>query len=52
MDQKVAWDIFTRYQIAFAPARKSYRIGFLFTHKNSDLRRSFCNGAKLRHADP
>ena len=36
MDQKVASDIFTRYRIAFAPARKSYRIGFLFTHKNGD----------------
>ena len=34
------------YQIAFAPARKPYQIGLLFTHKNSD----FCNEAKLRRA--
>ena len=26
--------MFTLYRIALAPPRKSYRIGFLFTHKN------------------
>ena len=25
------------YRIAFAPARKPYRIGILFTHKNGDF---------------
>ena len=25
------------YRIAFAPARKPYRIGGLFTHKNGDF---------------
>ena len=27
----------TLYRIAFAPARKSYRIRILFTHKNGDF---------------
>ena len=31
--------MFTLYRIAFAPPRKSYRIGLLFTHKNC------CGGA-------
>ena len=31
------WLLFTRYRIAFAHARKSYRIGLLFTHKNRDF---------------
>ena len=40
--------VFIPYRIVvFAPARKSYRIGLLFTHKNGD----FCDGAKLRCAD-
>ena len=29
--------LFTLYQIAFAQARKPYRIGFLFTHKIVDF---------------
>ena len=29
--------MFTLYQIAFSPARKIYRIGLLFTHKNGDF---------------
>ena len=29
--------MFTPYWIAFAPARKPYRIALLFTHKNGDL---------------
>lgn len=29
--------IFTLYPIAFALARKSYGMGLLFTHKNSDF---------------
>ena len=29
--------MFTVYRIAFASALKSYRIGFLFTHKHGDL---------------
>ena len=29
--------IFTLHRIAFAPARKCYRIGLPFTHKNSDF---------------
>lgn len=37
--------MFTLYQITFAPARKTYRIGLLFTHTNGDL------GAKLHRAD-
>ena len=28
--------IFTPYRVALAQARKSYRIGPLFTHKNGD----------------
>ena len=28
--------VFTIYQIAFAPAKKPYRIGLLFSHKNGD----------------
>ena len=43
------WLLFTRYRIAFAHARKSYRIGLLFTHKNGDY--DFCNRAKLCRAD-
>ena len=32
------WLLFKRYRIAFAPARKSYRItGLLFTHKKGDF---------------
>ena len=30
--------IFTPYRVALAQARKSYRIGPLFTHKNGDFR--------------
>ena len=29
--------IFTPYRMAFAPTRKSYRIGLLFRHKNGSL---------------
>ena len=29
--------MFSPYLIAFAPARKPYRIGLLFTHKNRDF---------------
>ena len=29
--------LFTIYQTSFAPARKPYWIGLLFTHKNSDF---------------
>ena len=29
--------MFTLYRKAFAPARKQYRIRFLFTHKNGDF---------------
>ena len=29
--------MFTLYLIAFAPARKQYRMGLLFTHKNGDF---------------
>ena len=29
--------MFTQYRIAFAPARKPYRIELLFTHKNGDF---------------
>ena len=29
--------MFTLYHIAFAPARKPYQIGLLFTQKNGDL---------------
>ena len=29
--------MFTLYRIAFVPARKPYRIGFQFTHKNGDF---------------
>ena len=29
--------LFTIYQTSFAPARKPYRIGLMFTHKNSDF---------------
>ena len=29
--------MFIPYRIAFVPARKSYRIGFLITHKNGDF---------------
>ena len=28
------YSMLTQYQITFAPQRKSYRIGLLFTHKN------------------
>ena len=31
------WLLSTRYRIAFAQARKSYRVGLLFTHKNGDF---------------
>ena len=31
------WRFFSRYRIAFARARKSYRIGLLFTHNNGDF---------------
>ena len=37
--------MFALYQIAFAPIRKPYRIGLLFTHENGDF------GAKLPRAD-
>ena len=29
--------MFTFYRVAFAPARKPYRIGLLFTHNNGDF---------------
>ena len=29
--------MFTLYRIGFTPARKPYRIGLLFTHKDSDF---------------
>ena len=29
--------MYTPYRVAFAPARKPYRIGLLFTHKNGDF---------------
>ena len=29
--------MFTLYRIAFGPARKPYRLGLLFIHKNSDF---------------
>ena len=29
--------MFTVYRIAFAPTRKPYRIGLVFTHKNGDF---------------
>ena len=34
----------TLYRIAYAHARKPYRIGLLFTHNNGDFRRDFSNG--------
>ena len=44
--------MFTVYRIGFAPARKPYRIGLLFTHKNSDFFAiSVLKGAKLCRAD-
>ena len=43
--------MFTLYRIAFAPARKPYRIRLLFTHENGDFGANFCNGANLRRAD-
>ena len=41
------------YWIAFAPAQKPYRVGFLFTHtKNGDFGSIYSvKGAKLRRAD-
>ena len=39
---------FSLYQVAFAHARKPYRIGLLFTHRNGYFRRDFCDGAKHR----
>ena len=41
--------VFTLYRIAFAPARKPYRIGLLFTHKNDN---DNDNAAMLRRAFP
>ena len=38
-------------RIAFAPARKSYRIALLFTHNNGGFGGCFSNGAKLHPAD-
>ena len=32
--QVVVKAVFTLYRVAFAPPRKSYQIGLLFTHKN------------------
>ena len=29
--------MFTLYRIAFGPARKPYRLGLLFIHKNNDF---------------
>ena len=29
--------MFSLYHVAFVPARKSYRTGLLFTHKNGDF---------------
>ena len=29
--------MYTLYRVAFAPARKPYRLGLLFTHKNGDF---------------
>ena len=40
--------MFTLFRITFALARKLYRIGLLFRHKNGDFWRDFCNGAKRR----
>ena len=31
------WAIFTLHRVPFAPARKLYRIGALFAHKNGDF---------------
>ena len=33
----LCWALFTLCRMAFAPARKPYRIGLLFTHKNRDF---------------
>ena len=47
----------TLYRIAFAPARKSYQIGFLLTHKNGNfgaisvIDRS-CGSADLKGVQP
>ena len=43
--------MFTLYWIAFAPARKPYRIRLLFTHENGDFGANFCDGVKLRQSD-
>ena len=39
------------YWVAFALARKTYRIGLLFAHKNSDFGAIYVTEAKLRRAD-
>ena len=36
---------FTISHIAFAPARKPYRMGFLFTRKNGELGAIFVTGS-------
>ena len=36
---------------SFRAGTKPYGIGLLFTHKNGDFRRDFCNGARLCRAD-
>lgn len=41
----------TLSRIASVPARKQYRIRFLFTHNNGLFRCGFCNRAKLPVAD-
>ena len=46
--------LFTLYRIAFAHARKPYRIRLLFKHKNGDfgaISEQRSNRAKLRSAD-
>ena len=43
--------MFSRYQIAFARARKPYHKRLLFTYTNWLFLRDFCNEAKLRRAD-
>ena len=39
--------LFTLYQLAFAQARKLFRIGFPFIHKIDDFGAVICDGAKL-----
>ena len=43
--------MFTLYRIAFAPPRKSYRIGLPIHTQEQLWRRDFYDGAKLRRAD-